>query len=66
MAYFLAFVLFGKSTTRPPVKPALIDCCVISSSCRQLHKTFAQIISLYFILVNNYSKNNARNLEMFS
>ncbi len=29
---FLALVLFGKSTTTPPVKPAFIACCVISSS----------------------------------
>ena len=30
--HFLALVLLGKSTTKPPVKPALIDCCVISST----------------------------------
>ena len=30
--HFLALVLLGKSTTNPPVKPALIDCCVISST----------------------------------
>ena len=29
---FFALVLFGKSTTTPPVKPARIDCCVMSSS----------------------------------